>query len=188
LRRLLAAVEVDAEARTLGRPDPALDAATRAVLEQAVAEAHARGVRDGIAQATAAAGDAASRVVAAVQRAEASLRAVAAAADVELALAIAAAVLDREPADEGQVLLERVAEVLARLDDERVAVHLHPDDARDLAEHVERAAAAAGLVVDLVPDPSIAPGEARLGGRWSRADLTRAGALAAVAELLAEAS
>ena len=36
------------------------------------------------------------------------------------------------------------------------------------------------------PDPSLRPGEARITGPWSRAELTREAALAAVAEALRE--
>jgi flagellar biosynthesis/type III secretory pathway protein FliH len=184
--RLLTAPAVAAEARTLGVADPVLDPAVQARLARLVAEAREVGRREGAAQAAAAADQAAGRVVDAVLRAAADLRAVAAVADAELALRIAGAVLDREPGEDATALLRRVESALAELDDERVTVHLHPDDAAVLERSVERAATRLGVPVDVVADGSLAPGDALLAGCWARADLTRAGAWAAVQGLLEE--
>jgi flagellar biosynthesis/type III secretory pathway protein FliH len=184
LSRLLTSPGVEVEARTLGAPDPALDTAARAAMEHAVAEAYARGRRDGAAEAGAAVDQAAGRVVAALQRADADLRAVAAAADVALARAIAGAVVDREPSDDGAALLARVGAALAALDDEAVVVHLSPAEAPVLRDAVARQAAAVGAPVEVVADAAVPPGEALLAGRWARADLTRAGAWAALDAVL----
>lgn len=184
MSRLLSAPDVGAAVRTLGTPDPALDAALQARLAQAAAEARALGHREGMAAAAGAAEQAAARVVAALTRADGELRAIAAAADVDLALRIARAVLDREPRDGSMLLLERVREALARLDDERIAVHLHPRDAVVLHEPLQRVATGLGTALDVVEDTTIDEGEALLAGRWARADLTRAAALEAVEALL----
>jgi flagellar biosynthesis/type III secretory pathway protein FliH len=176
LSRLLAAPGVEVEPRTLGVPDPVLDAAARAAIERAVAEAYAKGRRDGAADAAAAAEQSAARVLAGVQRSDAELRQLAADADVALALEIARAVLDREPADDGLALLARITEALATVEDELVTVRVSPADAAVLRAPLARAAADLGAAVELSEDPSMPEGEAVLAGRWSRADLTRAGA------------
>lgn len=186
LSELLTRPVVEATPRPITAPAAALDAFTRARIDEAVAEAYTRGRRDGAADARADAAAATQRVTAAVADAGAAviselreLRAAAAEADTGLAVAIAEAVLGREPHDGGMALLARLRDALSALDDEALTVHAHPDDAALLADALD-----ADARVTVTPDAGLAPGEARVTGRWAEAELTRAAAWAAVREVL----
>lgn len=185
LNRLLHLPAVDVEPRPLSAPDPALDAFTRARVEEAAADAYERGRRDGAEMARAAAVAAAERVAAAVDTARDAavaelrrLRAAETRTDVELATAIAAVVLGREPHDGGQALLARLGEALAALDDAPLVIRVHPED----AELVRAGTRGDQVTVDA--DPSLGLGEARITGPWSRAELTRETAWQTVREAL----
>lgn len=186
MSRLLTMPSLAGEPRTLGAPEPSLDAAMSALLEQVAADAYARGVRDGAAQASGAIEASVMQLLAAIARAAGELRQVAADADVQLALEIARAVLDREPADAGQDLLDRILAALAAVDDDGLTVQLNPQDAAAIGAELERLAALHGTPVRVSPEPAMAPGDARVVGRWSRADLGRDAAFAAVQQLCEE--
>lgn len=186
MSRLLSLPTLDAEPRVLSAPAPALDAFTRARVEEAAKAAYDQGRRDGAADARTEAAAAAERVTAALAQARdaavaelASLRAEQAHATVSLATAIAEAVLGREPHDGGQALLARVRDALASLDDAPLVVRVHADDLD---------AVAAGVLderVSVEVDPRLAPGEGRITGPWAQADLTREAAWGAVRAVLA---
>ena len=186
MSRLLQAPGVASEARSVGRADPLLDPAVAAAVDRAAADAYARGRRDGSAAATAAVERAAAAGLDAVRRAAEELHAVAADADAELALEIARVVLGGEPSRDPADLLRRIAESLAALDEERVTVRVHPEHAEHIAAGVAALSLESGAAVEVVADPGIPAGEAQLSGRWARADLTRAGALAAIEDLLSQ--
>ena len=162
-------------------PDPELTA----LLQDAAAQGYERGREAGLREGRAAA---ASQVPAAVAAAfDEGIRALhrwqqAHASDVVgLALEIARRVLEREPTEESTLLADRIGTALAALDDGPLVVSVHPSDLE---------AATAGIAgragVSVSPDPSLRPGEARITGPWSKAELTRDAALAAVAEALRE--
>jgi flagellar assembly protein FliH len=190
LSRLLHRPAMDAAPRTMGTPEPALDPFTRRRVDEAAAEAYERGRADGrreaVEQARAAAEQAANRVGAAVREAVdvavaelGELRRSEALADTELACRIAEVVIGREPHDGGQALLDRCREALAALDDVPLKLRVNPDDSELLATQL-----VTNGDLQLVEDASLAPGEARIQGRWGRADLTREAAWALVREVL----
>lgn len=180
MRRVLTSADVAATGRPLGSATPVLDAAGRAAVEQATAEAHARGVREGRAAAAGEATAAADRAVAGVRAALdqvlatlAEVRREALVADVTVAAEIARVVLGDVSGPSADELLRRVLDARSRLDDDTLVVEVAPADAEVLAGGLPTA-------VTVRPDPSLRPGEARLAGRWGRADLTREGTVAAV--------
>ncbi len=97
----------------------------------------------------------------------------------DLACAIAASVLGREPSDGGAALAARLLDVLDAVDDEALTVTVAPAEAEIVATAL---AGTAG--VEVRTDPRLAPGEARVAGRWASADLTRTALLAAVRDAL----
>lgn len=180
-----------ADPQPLGAPDPALDAFTRARVDEAAAAGYERGLADGAAAVRAEATAAEARITAALDAAcaavTAELRSVVTArvdADVELASAIAEAVLGHEPSANGAALLALVRTALASLDETDLTVHAHPDDAAALAAGVR--GSQPGLTV--TADAGLGPGEARITGRWARAELTRAAALDVVRSALGATS
>lgn len=172
--------------RPLQRPDAVLDPSTQALLER-VAEAarqegHADGVRAGIAHAAREHAGRQLAVDAALDRAVAELRALRGsqgAQVAELALAVAETVLGCEPSDGAKALLGRVRVALAELDDTPLVLSACPAEVDALA-----AGLAARPDVRVEADPALQPGDARIVGQWSRADLLRSTALAAIAEAL----
>ena len=164
-------------------PDPEL----AALLHDATAQGYERGRLTGFREGRDAA---ASKVPAAIGAAfEDGVQALArwqqaSASDVvDLALEIARRVLEREPSEEAGLLADRIRTALAALDDSPLVISVHPGDLEATA-----AAVAERDGVSVSPDAGLRPGEARITGPWSHADLTREAALAAVAEALYEIS
>jgi flagellar biosynthesis/type III secretory pathway protein FliH len=162
-------------------PDPKL----AALLHDAAAQGYERGRQAGFREGREAA---ASKVPGAIGAAfEDGLRALArwqqanASDVVDLALAIARRVLEREPSEEAGLLADRIRTALAALDDSPLVISVHPGDLEATA-----AAMAGSDGVSVSPDAGLRPGEARITGPWSHADLTREAALAAVAGALQE--
>lgn len=102
---------------------------------------------------------------------------------VDLALAIARKVLDREPSEEAGLLADRIRMALAALDDSPLVISVHPGELEATAAALDGSDG-----VSVSPDAGLRPGEARITGPWSHADLTREAALAAVAGALTEIS
>jgi flagellar biosynthesis/type III secretory pathway protein FliH len=177
---------VNAAEHVLGAPDPVMDEGTRALVERLCQEAYEQGRVDGAAQAAAQAESSAATLIGVVQRVDAELREVAAQADTALALQIAAAVLDREPTDDTTQLLGRIEAALAAIDDDPLVVHASEAETAPLAAALASWSHRHGTTVQVVADPTLAAGEARVSGRWGRADLTRRGAWEAVAAVLEE--
>jgi flagellar biosynthesis/type III secretory pathway protein FliH len=172
--------------RALTGPEPALDAFTRALLEQAQTAAYERGVRDGHAAGARTAQLDHERATAAVQCAltdvVAELREVRAAqahSSAELALAIAEVVVARELTAAGADVLGRVRDAIAAIDDRPVTVLCAAGDVDALSTGL---ADVADLAV--VADARLAPGDARVVGRWAQADVLLATAWDAVKEVL----
>ena len=177
-------------ARQLDAPDPVFDPIMQAALEQAYArgraEGEATGRASGYAEAQAAAAADLRRAMGALRMALETtvttcqeLRRHESAEVVALAAGIAKAVIGREPTRDAASLLEQVREVLEVLDDPTLVVAAHPVDVAVLAEGLTDMV---GLAVN--PDPSLAPGEARVVGRWANAALTREAAWEAVTSVL----
>ena len=109
------------------------------------------------------------------------VRSVDAQAVVVLALEIARTVLGHEPSDGGVAIARRVRDAMAVVDDRPLVLSAHPDDAQRLRDALSDVD---GL--DLVADASITPGDARLQGRWSSAEINRSAAWKAVERTLGQ--
>lgn len=171
--------------RLVAAPADQHDPVVRDLVERAAARAHERGREEGHREGVAAAADHARELAAAL--AEALERATTAAATArteqvealfEMGVAIAEAVLGHEPHDGGQAVAARVREALDQVVEPAATVHVHPGD-HDL---VARALADRG--VEVVEDPTLVPGDARVRGGWAEVDLTRATALQAIRGVL----
>ena len=174
-------------ARPLGGDDPRiLDPGVRAAIDQAAAGAYERGLADGAAAERQRARELDDSVAGAItnQLAAATdelrgLQDAAAAAFVSAALELAEFVLGHAAHDGGSALEGRLSTALAAIADDRLVVTVAPDDHRRIDDAL---AGVADLAVS--SDPSLSPGEARVAGRWARADLTRRAALDAAKEAL----
>ena len=184
-------VDVDAGAsRALGVDELALDPATTRMLEQAVADAHERGRREGEQQGRAAVSEQLAQLGAAVRADVEALRADLAAqreeatrASLELARAAATAVLDATPPDDALALLDRVAAAIELLDDDPLRVSLHPEDHATVTEAVGEIDG-----VELVADRRMRRGEASVTGPSAGAEVTRQALLTAALDALGEAA
>lgn len=193
MSRVLTAPVVTAEPRPLDSGTPRFDPEATAAIEQARREAYARGHADGAASAVENAHREAARVLSALreqleplaEQLEAVRRA-RAEVDVELALAIAEAVVGVAPAPDAAELGNRLRDALSVLDEPHVTVRLHPDD-EPLVRRLVAAIEERGLAeLSLVSDTSVPPGEARVSGRWARANVGRQSALSAVRAMIGE--
>ncbi len=182
----LAAAVVGEEARTFGQPSvertAELDPRVRQVIDAERRRAHDAGYAAGVAEATAHLDERIGTLARAVTLACGELleqldstRQATVGGVVALAEDIARVVIGRTPHDGGAAALDRVEAALERIDDRPVRVLVHPDD------HDLMATALAGRPeLSVSDDPSLLPGEVRLRGGWSQADLTRAAAWEAV--------
>lgn len=176
----------DGAPRVLVGPSAVLDPATAAVLDRALAEATAAAYREGEAAGRLAAVEDARAAAARLHEALAGIlaelderRREATRASLELARLAACAVLDRTPPDDACAVLERVRAALDVLDEEPVQALVHPTDAPGLAAGADRR-------IEVVADPTVAPGDVRLRGRTCGAELTRAAMVEAALEVLGE--
>lgn len=176
-----------ADRLTVAVPDPmAIDPVVRARVEEATSLAYERGFAEGMAagrrEAFASAETIADMIRGAAADASAAMEAARqdrAAEVVQVALAIAEQVMGREPHDGGIVLLQRLQDALERLDDAPLRVWVSPADldvVRDGIGDVH------GVVVE--EDAALQPGEARVRGPWSRAELSYALAFDVIREAL----
>lgn len=159
--------------RRLDTPAPTLDETTRTLIADAEARGYDRGRSDGAADAATAARQAADRAAAAVTDAVAQLADhLAASADqqaataVDVARTIAETLLGRELTDGGDALLGRIRTAVTQLDHGPFTVHVSTED------HDHISAGSLGPDVTVTPDPTMSPGDARIEGPWSGADLT----------------
>lgn len=176
---------VVAHPRRVEVPAPgALPAELAALLEAERRDAFERGRAAGFEEGRTAAAEAATRLLAELRtgleegietlrrwRVEEAGRVV------DLALRIVRHVLGREPV-EASTVLARVRQALEAIDDAPLELAVHPDHAPALREALDP------TTVTVRGDASLAPGEARLRGPWSSADLTYDAACAAVLEVL----
>ena len=174
--------------RCLGQPRAALDPATTAEVERQVAAARQQAYREGERAGREAARSELASVVAAVEQAAGAVHADLAAqreeatrASLALAEAVATAVVGATPPTDALALLARVEEAAAALDDDPIRVLLSADDHAVLAD-----TPVSDARLELVADPRLAPGQARLEGSFGGADLTRRALLAAALEVLGE--
>ena len=190
MTRLLSRPAIADAAHRIAPPAPVLDDATRDLLARVEAEAYARGRADGQQEAVDAAAATADRAAGAVGHALSEVRALVAALEgqrrvsvLDLARRIATAVLGAEPQGDGRALLDRIDQAVAALDHGPFVVSVSP------ADRAVVAAASLDLPAgsEVAEDPALRPGEARITGPWSRADLTHATVVDIVAPLLATA-
>ncbi len=174
--------------RPLVQPRAALDPATTAEVERRIATARAEAYAEGEQAGRAAARAEQSAVIAAVERAAGAVsaeleaqRSEATRASLVLVETVATAVLDATPPAEALALLARVEEAAAALDDDPIRVALSVDDHAALAD-----APLGDRRLELVADPRLQPGNARLEGSFGGVDLTRRALLAAALEVLGE--
>ncbi len=186
MSRLLSRPEVRAAGRPLSEPDPSADPYTLRAVEEASDAAYERGRAEGrreaLEEARQLGDEAGARAAAGAQAAITDLttelrefRHEQSSTVTDLARGIAEVVLGREPHDGGHALLRRCQEALAALDDTPLVVHANPADATVLRGVLD---------ADVVDDPALSLGEARVRGTWGRADLTRAAAWELVGEAL----
>ena len=174
--------------RSLAQPRAALDPATTAEVERRVAAARAAAYQEGERAGREAARAELATAVAAVERAAGAVRteletqrAEATRASLTLAEAVATAVVDATPPAEALALLARVEEAAAALDDDPIRVSLSTADHAALSDE-----AVGDRRLELVADPRLKSGQARLEGSFGGADLTRRALLTAALEVLGE--
>ncbi len=185
MSRVLRRPAVVGHARRLEVPSPgAVPVELRALLEAERAEAFERGRAAGLEEGRAAAAGEVVRLLEGIRAAlqegiEALDRWRGSEADrvVDLALRIVRHVLGREPVETAW-LIERVREALAAIDDAPLELSVHPEHVGPLREALSD--------VTVRGDTSLAPGEARLRGPWSSAELTFDAACEAISEALAQ--
>lgn len=176
MSRVLHRPGMAAAPRVVAPVEPALDPVLRELVDRAAAAAYERGLVDGRhagredgRRELADLGSALTRSIGELVAAVRAMKVEQAHGTVELATAIAAHVLDREPGDGAQALLARIRAWLAEVDDRPLRVGVNPADAAVVA-----GALAGQDGVEVLPDPQLAVGEARLTGAWSAAELLRA--------------
>ena len=182
--------------RCLVQPRAALDPATTAEVERQVAAARAQAYAEGERAGREAARAELAAAVAAVERAAGAVRteleaqrAEATRASLALAEAVATAVVDATPPAEALALLARVEEAAAALDDDPIRVSLSAADHAALSAASSDASTEASIAdrrLELVADPRLQPGQARLEGSFGGTDLTRRALLTAALEVLGE--
>ncbi len=162
--------------------DPVVAAEIEAAYRRGTEDGRARALEEESARLAALTAEAHDALRAAVEDARRRLAAAvedSAAAVLRIALDVAETIVGSlEPATV-EALTDRILEALDAIDDEDLSVAVHPDRLDVVA---------AGLAevpgVSIQPDPSLGPGEAKLRGRWARADLTIAAAFRNLRETL----
>lgn len=177
-RRVIGAV-VAGKARAFGQPDlshvmaldPSISHELERVRQQAYAEGHSEGIRQGKQDASQRVESVAQAITLGCGEVQNDLersRQAHVSGVVQLAEAIAEAVIGRTPHDEGAAVLGRVKAALNQLDEQRLQVSVHPDDVEfvqsGLGDHPG---------VDVISNANIGLGEAKITGGWSHADLTK---------------
>lgn len=184
MSRVLRDAVTDAPPRLVGDAS-ARDSEIRATIEAAAQEAYLRGRDEGfnagyeaaaasLEHLTQSLGRSAVAGIAELQR----WRAEDATDVVTLALAIAERVIGSEPRAGGVAVAERVREALAAIDDNPLTVMVHPDDA-DAVRGALR-----DVQMEVLADPSLEPGDAKVRGPWSEIELTTRTAWDAVSRAL----
>ncbi len=174
-------------ARSVGQLDPretlALNPALSDWVSREIAEAYERGRQEGRSMAAGRVdqlGSAIAMASARVGEFTETERIAATNTVIELSERIATLVLGRTPHDGGEAVLARVRKVLEDHDDAPFTVEVNPDDLALLS------AAITDDSVTVRPDPHLAPGEARVHGAWSHAELTRTAIWEAIRASLAD--
>lgn len=189
MTRVLQAPTLTADAHRLAAPGRVLDDATRELLEHTRERAHAEGRAQGVQEAAEAADRAAERVTSAIAVALATCREELTAVHeqyargiLDLARRVAIAVIGEEPHDGGQALLDRLHAALGALDHGPFTLFVAAAD--EALVDRSRLDLPDGSCVEV--DPALRPGEARIQGPWSEADLTRDTVVAIVAAAMAQ--
>lgn len=172
---------------TLGDPealaaDPFVEAAVDDAYRRGFEDGRARGVAEEARRLQAAADAARAAVETAVAAARRDLAAAAAEANgavLAIALDVAETIVGHLDPATVEVLTKRILDAVGSLDDDDLVVVVHPSRADDIA-----AALADVPGVSVETDGKLGAGDARLRGKWSRADLTVAAAFRNLREML----
>lgn len=185
MNRVIRNATVATAPRAYGQGAPVLvDEYMAEVIDQARAEAFEAGRREGFAAGTADMAGAVDRVQNAIASAAADLvrmRAECVEDAIDAAFDVAEFVLGRAAHDDGQSLAPRIESALQNIDEEEMVVVVHPQDWDAVGSAVRLPN---GVTIER--DPSLRPGEARIGGRWASAEFTREAALSIAREVLGE--
>ncbi len=187
MNRVIRNAAIATAPRAYGQGAPVLvDDYMAELIEQTRAEAFEAGRREGFAAGQADMASTADRVQNAIAGAASDLvrmRAECVKDAIDTGFDVAEFVLSRTPHDDGESLIPRIESALHDLDEEELAVVIHPQD-WDVVSSAVRLPN--GVTIDR--DPSLRPGEARISGRWASAELTREAALEVARDVLGEAS
>jgi flagellar biosynthesis/type III secretory pathway protein FliH len=151
------------------------------LVDQARTDGYAAGWQDGYDKGRLELGALAQRLEAAIGTAAAAMQAThhdAVHATVDAALAVAEFVVGRT-AHDGDVLAGRIRDAIEALDDEDIVVSVAAADFAAFRDALDLPPQ-----TSLEPDDHLAPGEAKVRGRWSAVDMTRRAALEVVREAL----
>lgn len=153
-------------------PDPvimaALEDARREGHHQGYREGHAAGVAESLDAVRAREDRATSAIATAVTHAEHAIGEAirGSAGDVlDLGLQIARVIVGAAADEWARSLGMRLLSVLSSLDDDDLVVRVHPDDLEEVRDLLPSS-------VGFTADEALRPGDARIAGRWSQADLT----------------
>jgi flagellar biosynthesis/type III secretory pathway protein FliH len=189
LSRLLSSPAIRTERQHLLTGRTVLPQEVQELVERERERAYAAGRADGMAQAAAAALDASGAAAAllrdTVEHEIARLGDARAAHDglmLDIAREIAAYVVDAVDTTAVDAVVQRIRAALADIDDVGLVAHVHAGQADAVAT------ALADQDLQVMPAEDVAPGDARLVGRWSVADLGQHQRWAAVQELFDAAS
>ncbi len=166
-----------------GGPSPRfLDPGDAAMLEAAVAAARAEGYAEGRRVGHAEAQQAAQTLQRALADAVHGVRLLrddAVEEAVELGCAIADSILGEDRFLSTERLAEQVRDAIAGLDDPNLTIDVAPVDLDPLEQLL-----AGSMGAELRADRTIRPGEARIGGSWASAEITKRAALEVAREAL----
>ncbi|MDJ0924467.1 MAG: FliH/SctL family protein [Acidimicrobiia bacterium] len=183
MNRVIRNAAIATSPRAYGHGAPVLiDDSMADIIEKARAEAFEAGRREGFAAGQADMAGAAERVQTALANAATDLvrmRSACVEDAIDAAFDVAEFVLGRTPHDDGASLGPRIAEALQAIDDEEIVIAVHPQDWEAVGSAIRLPNG-----VSIERDPSLRPGEARIDGRWARAELTREAALSIAREVL----
>lgn len=143
---------------------------TEAMIEQAAAQAYEQGLQEGrrrgLAELQLGVDNLRAALTASLEQAR-RIHETNAAATLDAAIHIAEFVLGHAAHDEGVAITARIGEAMAELDGGPFTISVSPSDVESVT-----AAMAVEAGAEVIADPALAGGEARIGGPWGTAELT----------------